>query len=134
MNIVAMEDDTMVQMRPMSAIAGGNGIPAGPAGQMWTMMLNKGQHAQITQFAQLSGSPITSDKPIGVFGGHQIMSIDRCCGDHGEQMLAPVRALGSEYVAAPHPDRKPASDPRVFRIFGAVDGTTPTYDPPGSAP
>ena len=69
----------------------------------------------------LSGSPIEADKPIGVFGGHTIMSIDRCCGDHGEQMLAPVRALGSEYVAAPHPSRKAGSDPRIYRIF---DGTS----------
>ena len=50
-------------------------------------------------------SPRTSRSAM--FGGHQIMSIDRCCGDHGEQMLAPVRALGYEYVAAPHADRKP---------------------------
>ena len=134
MNIVAMEDDTMVQMRPQSAISGGNGIPTAAQGGAWTVMLNKGQHAQITQFARLSGSPITSDKPVGVFGGHQIMSIDRCCGDHGEQMIAPVRALGYEYVAAPHGDRKPTSEPRVYRIFGAVDGTQLTYDPPGVGP
>ncbi len=134
MNIVAMEDDTMVQMRPQSAISGGNGIPGAAQGATWSVKLNKGQHAQITQFARLSGSPITSDKPVGVFGGHQIMSIDRCCGDHGEQMIAPVRALGYEYVAAPHGDRRPTSEDRVYRIFGAVDGTTLTYDPPGVGP
>lgn len=134
MNIVAMADDTMVTMRPKSNIAGGGGIPAATANQPWVIKLNKGEHAQITQLAPLSGSPITSDKPVGVFGGHQIMSIDRCCGDHGEQMIAPVRALGYEYVAAPHADRKPQSEMRVFRIFGAVDGTTLTYDPPNLGP
>ncbi len=130
MNIVAMEDNTTVTMRPKSAVAGGAGIPAGMANQPWEIKLNKGEHAQLTQLAPLSGSPITSDKPVGVFGGHQIMSIDRCCGDHGEQMIAPVRALGHEYVAAPHADRKPVSEMRVYRIFGAVDGTQLTYDPP----
>ncbi len=134
LNIVAMEDNTTVTMRPKSNIAGGAGIPAGTAGQPWTMMLNKGEYAQVTQFAALSGSPINSDKPIGVFGGHQIMSIDQCCGDHGEQMIAPVRALGYEYIAAGHPDRKPVSEPRVYRIFGAVDGTALTYDPPNVGP
>ena len=134
MNIVAMEDDTMVQMRPVSAISGGNGVPAGQMGQPWTLTLDKGQHAQLTQLARLSGSPITSDKPIGVFGGHQIMSIDRCCGDHGEQMIAPVRALGYEYVAAPHGDRRPTSEERTYRIFGAVDGTELIYDPPNMGP
>lgn len=134
MNIVAKEDNTTVQMRPISAITGGNGIPAAGAGETWTITLNKGQHAQITQPARLSGSPITSDKPIGVFGGHQIMSIDQCCGDHGEQMLAPVQALGFEYVSAPHGDRRPTSEQRVYRIVGAVNQTELTYDPPGVGP
>ena len=132
MNIVAMDDDTHITMRPKSAVAGGGGIPAGAANADLQLTLAKGQYAQITQNAILSGSPVTSDKPIGMFGGHQIMSIDRCCGDHGEQMIAPVHALGWEYVASPHGDRNPMgmSDPRIFRIFGTVDGTQLTYDPP----
>ena len=135
-NIVALDDDTTVTMRPLSAIGSGGGLPAGNMGQTYTFSLNKGDYAQFTQAAPLSGTPIQADKPVGVFGGHQIMSIDRCCGDHGEQMLTPVRALGSVYVAAPHGDRKPAGspDPRVFHIYGAVDGTMLTYDPPGVGP
>ena len=133
-NVVAKEDDTTVTIRPRSAIAGGGGLPAGAAGQPYTFKLQRGQYAQFTQLAAMSGSPISSDKPVGVFGGHQIMSIDRCCGDHGEQMLAPVRALGSEYVAAPHGDRHAATEPRVYRIFGAVDGTQLEYEPPGVGP
>jgi hypothetical protein len=133
-NIVAAEDNTTVTIRPKSAIAAGNGMTAGAADQPYTFMLNKGEYAQITQFAPLSGSPISADKPIGVFGGHTIMSIDRCCGDHGEQMLAPVQALGSVYVAAPHPDRKAPGEPRVYRIYGAVDGTQLVYDPPNMGP
>jgi len=133
-NIVAKEDNTTVTMRPKSAIAGGGGLPAGAANAPYSFVLQKGQYAQITQINPLSGSPIEADKPVGVFGGHQIMSIDRCCGDHGEQMLAPVRALGWEYVAAPHADRKPGGEPRVYRIFGAVDGTQLTYEPAGVGP
>lgn len=134
-NVVAMQDGTVVTIRPRSDIAAGGGLPAGTAGQPWTVTLDKGQYAQISQLAPLSGSAISADKPIGVFGGHTIMSIDRCCGDHGEQMLAPVRALGSSYVAAPHAARKPSgADPRLYRIYGAVDGTQLTYDPPGLGP
>jgi hypothetical protein len=46
-------------------------------------------------------------------------------------MLTPVSALGSEYVAAAHGDRHAdgSADPRIFRIFGAVDGTALTYEP-----
>ncbi len=134
LNIVAMEDNTTVTMRPKSDVIGGGGLPAGTANQPWEITLNKGEYAQVTQAAPLSGSPITSDKPVGLFGGHQIMSIDRCCGDHGEQMIAPVRALGHEYVAAPHGDRKPQSEERIYRIFGAVDGTELVYDPPNVGP
>jgi len=135
LNIVAKEDDTHVTMRPKSKIVGGGGMTAGAANTPYTFTLSKGQYAQLTQFDILSGSPVSADKPIGMFGGHQIMSIDRCCGDHGEQMLTPVRALGSEYVAAPHADRQPvAGEPRIYRIFGAVDGTQLFYEPPGIGP
>jgi IgGFc binding protein len=128
---VALEDNTLVTIRPKSAIAAGGGLPAGTANTPYSVTIpHAGDYFQITQADPLSGSPVSSDKPIGGFGGHQIMSIDRCCGDHGEQMLAPVRALASEYVAAPHGDRKPPPDPRVFRVYGAVDGTQLVYDPP----
>jgi IgGFc binding protein len=133
-NIVAMADNTTVTMRPMSNIAAATGVPAGTKNQPWTVTLNAGQYVQVTQSDPLSGSPITSSQPVGVFGGHQIMGIERCCGDHGEQMLTPVSALASEYIAAPHGDRKPAGspDPRVFHIWSAVDGTQLTLD--GAAP
>jgi hypothetical protein len=134
MNIVAMEDATTVTIRPKSALLAGGGLVAGAAQQPYTFTLGKGQYAQFSETAPLSGSPVTSDKPIGVFGGNQIMSIIRCCGDHGEQMMAPASALGSEYVMAPHGDRKPGSDPRLFRIYGSVDGTELTYDPPNLGP
>ncbi|HEY1816405.1 MAG TPA: IgGFc-binding protein [Kofleriaceae bacterium] len=135
-DIVAMTDGTTVTMRPISAIAAGSGVTAGPANTPWSITLNRGQYVQLTQSDPLSGSPITSSAPVGVFGGHQIMDIDRCCGDHGEQMLTPVSALGSEYVAAPHGERKPAgsADPRVFHIYGAVDGTQLTYEPANAGP
>jgi hypothetical protein len=133
-NIVGREDGTTVTMRPKSAIVAGGGLPAGPADQPYQFTVNRGEYVQITQYAPLSGSPIDATAPIGVFGGHQIMSIDRCCGDHGEQMLAPVRALGYEYVAASHADRKVGGEPRIYRIFGAVDGTQLSYDPPGVGP
>ncbi|HEU4613248.1 MAG TPA: IgGFc-binding protein, partial [Kofleriaceae bacterium] len=133
-DIVAMSDNTVVTIRPHSAIAAGANVPAGAANQPWTITLDRGQYVQLTQSDPLSGSPISSTQPVGVFGGHQIMDIDRCCGDHGEQMLTPVSALGYEYVAAPHGTRKPGPDPRVFHIYGAVDGTQLTYEPAGLGP
>src|SRR3569623_1855212 len=128
-DIVAAVDNTVVTMRPHSKIAAGAGVPAGAANSNWQITLKRGQYVQLTQSDPLSGSPITSSAPGGVFGGHQIMGIDRCCGDHGEQMLTPVSALASEYIAAPHGPRPPGPDPRVIPIYGAVDGTQLTYEP-----
>jgi hypothetical protein len=45
--------------------------------------------------------------------------------DHGEQMVPPVAALGSEYVGVMHKPRK--DEPAVWRVIGAVDGTNLTY-------
>src|SRR5260221_2547197 len=114
-NIVAMADDTHVTMRRKSNVIGGAGLTSGTAGQTYNVTLAKGQYAQFSEAAPLSGSPVQADKPIGMFGGNQIMSIDRCCGDHREQMLVPPRALGNEYVMAPHADPNPpaTSRPRV---------------------
>src|SRR5262245_15726695 len=133
-DFVGMEDNTTVTIKPKVAIVAGGGMVAGTAGMPYTFTVNKGEYVQFTQLAALAGSPVTSDKPIGAFAGHQIMSIDRCCGDHGEQMLTPVRALGSEYVAAPHGDRKPGPDVRIYRIYGAVDGTALQWEPAGLGP
>ena len=89
--------------------------------------LQKGEHAQFTQNAELTGSVIQSDKPIGFMAGQRCMRIPfgvAYC-DHGEQMIPPVRALGSEYVGVMYRPR--TSEPAIWRIIGAVDGTTLTW-------
>jgi hypothetical protein len=47
--------------------------------------------------------------------------------DHGEQMLPPVRTLGNEYVGVR--DRPRDNEPAIWRLVGAVDGTTLSYSP-----
>lgn len=59
-NFVASQDGTAVTIKPFSAIAAGGGLPAGPVGAPYTVMLNKGEYAQFTQLAPLSGSPVSS--------------------------------------------------------------------------
>ena len=115
-DIVAPDDNTTVTMRPKSRDRGGR-RHAGRRGER-----SRGRSRSTRASTRRSRSRrrcraarSRRATPVGVFGGHQIMSIDRCCGDHGEQMLAPVSALGNEYVAAPHADREPGStDPRVY--------------------
>ena len=46
--------------------------------------------------------------------------------DHGEQMVPPVKALGSEYVGVMFRPRV-TGDQAIWHMVGAVDGTTLTY-------
>ncbi len=134
MNIVASQDDTVVVLLPNQAVAGGGGVPSGPANAPLSFTLQAGQQAQITQAAELSGSVLQADKPIGLFAGQPCMQwptgVAYC--DHGEQMIPPVRALGSEYVAVMH--RQRTTEPAFYRIVGAADGTTLEYSSPVGGP
>jgi hypothetical protein len=127
MNIVAMTDNTTVTMVPVASVQGGGGIPGGAANTPMSFTLNRGQHAQISQTEELTGSVIQSDKPIGFMAGQQCMrapfGVSYC--DHGEQMIPPVKALGSEYVGVQYRPRK--GEPGIWRVVGAVDNTLLTW-------
>ncbi|MBW2459914.1 MAG: IgGFc-binding protein, partial [Deltaproteobacteria bacterium] len=127
MNVVAHQDGTQVTMVPVAAVAGGGGLPATAANTPFNFTLNAGEHAQFTQAASLTGSVIQADKPIGFMAGSRCSFVPSgvyAC-DHCEQMIPPVRALGSEYVGVMH--RQRGNEPAVWRILGAVDGTTLTW-------
>lgn len=134
LNIVAAEDNTAVTIVPVKPITGGGGVPAAAQNTPVTFTLNKGEHAQITQGDELTGSVIQSDKPIGHMAGHPCMYVpkDNYACDHGEQMVPPVRALGSEYVGVMHRPRM--GEPALWRVIGAVDGTTLTWEPDVGGP
>jgi hypothetical protein len=129
LNIVASQDNTVVTMTPTAAVGGGNGIPAGTIGQPMTFNLMKGQHAQITQSAELTGSAISSTKPVGFMAGQTCMNIPAGVSfcDHGEQMVPPVKALGSRYVGVMYRPRVANETSTYWRLVGAADGTNLTY-------
>lgn len=118
-----MADGTHVTMLPTVAVQGGGGVPSGPANQQLVITLNKGQHAQISQQEDLTGSVLQADKPIGFMAGQQCMrapfGVAYC--DHGEQMIPPVKALGSEYVGVMYRPRM--GEPAIWHVVGAVPGT-----------
>jgi hypothetical protein len=134
MNIIAAEDNTTVTMVPVAALQGGGGIPSGAVNTPVSFTLNAGQNAQISQQAELTGSVIQSDKPIGFMAGQPCMrtplGVAYC--DHGEQMVPPVRALGSEYVGVMYRPR--AGEPAIWRLIGAVDGTQLSWTPDVGGP
>jgi hypothetical protein len=140
MNIVAAYDNTMVTLLPNAAIQGGswgNGLPAGAANQMYTFKLNKGNQAQFTQQADLTGTIVSTSSPVGFMAGHQCMQlpVGTSFCDHGEQMLPPVKALGNEYTGVMWRPRI-GGDQAMWHLVGAVNGTNLTYTPsaPSGAP
>lgn len=129
-NIIAQADNTTVTILPKVALAGGNGIPSGPANVPASFTLNAGQEAQIEQEADLAGSVIQSTGPVGVMAGNPCgqAPIGTSFCDHGEQMLPPVHALGSEYVGVMYRSR--TGEPAIWRLVGAVKGTNLTFSTP----
>jgi hypothetical protein len=129
MNIIARDDATVVTLVPNVPLAGGPGLTAGPAGQPVQISLHKGQNIQITQGPELTGSVITASAPVGVMAGQFCMRVPAgttYC-DHGEQMIPPVRALGSRYAGVMYRPRVPAETQTFWRVIGAVDGTQLTW-------
>jgi hypothetical protein len=137
--IVAAGDDTHVTISPTAAIVGGTGVAGTAKGQPATYTLGKGQVLQLMEDAELAGSPITSDKPVSVWGGASCMNIPvgvYACDSAHQQLLA-VKAMGHEYAAVRYRDRTPgANEAPPWTLVGAVDGTALTYDPapPAGAP
>ena len=137
--IVGTVDGTTVSIRPSAAITGGAGVAATAAGATGTYALMKGQVLQFTQDAELTGSAITADHPVGTWGGASCLSInvtDAYC-DAAHQNIPPVRALGHRYAAVRYRNRFVGQEETVpWRIVGTTDGTTLTYSPaaPPGAP
>jgi hypothetical protein len=139
LDIVAAQNNTMVTILPKADILGGPGVQPASAGTPVTYSLNAGQFLQITQTAELTGSPIQATLPIGVFGASAGMAVPlgQTDIDSAQQQIPPVRAMGSEYVAVRYRGRGGGMDESVpWRLVGLVDATALTWTPstPPGAP
>jgi len=143
LQIVADEDDTKVSIRPNTAIVAGHDVAPGGEGEVQTYTLSRGQVLQINQRLELTGSPISSNKRVAVFGGAECSKIpqtfDAC--DLMQQQIPPFAQWGSEYALVPYLSRiegvtGKARETVPWMFVGAVDGTVLTYEPekPAGAP
>jgi hypothetical protein len=132
--VVASQDATTITLKPTVDILAGGSLSGTQANVPVTYTLNHGEYLQFTQADELTGSALQADRPIAVFGGSTIMDVPLTTvrGDTAEQMLPPVRALGSEYVAVRYRNRGSTEEIVPWRIVGVVDGTQLSYDPPQS--
>ncbi|MCW5834360.1 MAG: IgGFc-binding protein [Labilithrix sp.] len=143
LQIVADEDDTEVSMRPIADVGAGYQVEAAPKGAPKTWRLRRGEVLQINQFASLSGSPVVTNKPVGLFGGSPctFLPIEKGACDMTHQQIAPFAQWGHAYALVPYRPRheSPSGVSRevtAWTFVGAVDGTELTWDPakPPGAP
>lgn len=118
--IAAVQNGTTVTITP-SVTTGGRtgGIP-------YNIAMNQGQTYQLTNTggaADLSGTIITSDKPIAVFGSNRCVNIPPGYGycDHIVEQLPPTVTWGKNFVTIPLARRMNGD---TFRFLASTDGTT----------
>jgi len=108
-----------------SATLAGGGVPALQPGESYTVQLNEYEVLNIESNgtdSDLTGTHITSDKPVGVFGGHECgISGTECCCDHLEQQIPPLSAWGRTHIAARSMPR--AAEKDYWRILASADNT-----------
>jgi len=131
LTVMASTPDTAVVVRPTTRTLGGPGIPVMNPGQEYSFTLQPYQTLNIKtdqDGGDLTGTIVTSDKPIAVFGGHEAaVTSDRCCADHLEQQMFPVQTWGKLYVAGKSMTRGIEND--YWRIVASEDSTTVTFSP-----
>ncbi|MCW3014125.1 MAG: Bacterial Ig-like domain protein [Solirubrobacterales bacterium] len=124
--VVASEDDTTATVTPATATAAhAEGVP-------FTVHLNRGDVYQLRAETQmnldLTGSSVTSDKPVAVFAGNQIANVpdnNYYAGDHLVEQMPKTDAWGKSFVTVPLASRTKGD---TFRVLAAQDGTTITVN------
>ncbi len=134
--VVAASQATTVTVVPSTRTLAGVNMQSMMAGQTYTYALEPYQVLNIKSDldkGDLTGTLITSDKPVAVFGGHEAaLSGQVCCADHLEHQMYPVATWGTTYVASKSYIRGTESD--YWRIMAAENGTTVSFEPAVSQP
>ncbi len=115
--VVATANETTVTITPSVVLSGGQ-----PAGTPFTVHMDQGQTYQFTSAGDVSGTVVTADKPVGVYGGNQCANIPAgysAC-DHVVEQMPPVTAWGQSFLTVPLATRLNGD---TFRIVAAQHGT-----------
>jgi len=128
--LVGCEDNTAVTITPTQAIQipsdlarGWTAITLAP-GQSYTISLNRLQTFQFDNLVDLTGSKVTSNKPITLFSGHQCADVPvgvQAC-DHLVEQIPPTITWGRFFLSASYQNRVSGERYRVI----ATGNTTVT--------
>ncbi len=137
--IATQQGLTQVTVKAAAGIIAGTGVPSMSQGQTQLFTLSQGDalNLEVTgnEGADLTGTRITSDRKVAVFGGHECanihMSYERC--DHIESQLFPLATWGTEYIGDPF-HKRTDSHTDTWRILAGEENVTVTLDPPVAGP
>jgi len=117
--VVASQDNTQVTIKPSVTSDGSHA-----ANVPYSVTLNTGDLYQVQALSgDLTGSYITSDKPVAVYAGSLSTTIPLSATngwDHLYEQMPPVKTWGREYYTVPLQTR--SKD--YFRILASQDSTT----------
>jgi len=130
-SVVTASANTTVSVTPSVRTQAGASMQTMQPGQTYTYTLEPFQVLNIKSDqpdGDLTGTVVTADKKIAVFGGHEAaVSSTVCCADHLEQQIFPVETWGKSYVAAKSYKRQLEKD--YWRVVASEDGTQVSFNP-----
>lgn len=115
--VVAAADSTVVTITP--SVAAGARL----AGVPYTVNLDAGDVYQLRSANDLSGTIVTADKPVALFGAHQCANVPSGVGycDYLVEQIPPTETWGQRFATVPLASRT-AGD--VFRVLASENATT----------
>ncbi|HEY8377249.1 MAG TPA: IgGFc-binding protein, partial [Nannocystis sp.] len=144
--VVARFDNTQVTLTPSTTgkiVQAGGGVAANGSG---VVTLNEGDVLEvfsaigggIPDASDLTGTIISANKPVEVFGGHKCTQVPvgtQAC-DRLEEAMLPIETLAKEYIVTPPliPTGGNVPKAQMVRVIATEANTTISYDPPQPAP
>jgi len=134
LTIVGMTPNTTVRVHPTAMVVGGGPVAQTPAGGLIEATVSAFDvlNLETGDFnADFTGTIVEADGPIAVFSGGEAsdaphfdkLSNRRCCADHLEDQLDPLRTAGKQFVVPHSPSRT-----RTVLEAGAKVGVVPEPD------
>ncbi|XP_035672719.1 IgGFc-binding protein-like [Branchiostoma floridae] len=118
--VVGLEDGTEVTVNPTAPVRFNNRYNGA---SRLTFNLDRFDAAQIVSYwGDLTGSKVTSNKPVAVFSGHRCANVPAGTGwcDHIVEQMTAVTTWGKTFVTMPIAGRTGGD---IIRIISSVDGT-----------
>jgi len=143
LTIAATRDNTRVRVTSAARVLGGGPVPALTMGGSAEFVLSAFDvlNLETDDFgADFTSSIVAADAPVAVFSGSEAsdsprfdrIAERRCCADHLEEQLDPIRSAGKRFVAPVSFNRhlalgnagallQPEPEQEVFRLIAVLD-------------